>query len=116
MKPVPSPYVGVSTSPDKDSGVPLSASFQFRLYVADDTQNSALAIANLTELCQKYLPGLHEFEIVDVLLEPGRALADGVAVTPTLVKVTPAPSCRIIGTLGHTQMVLKALGLETMVQ
>lgn len=88
------------------------ALFHFRLYVAGDTQNSALAQVNLKSLCQTYLMDRYLIEIVDVLREPKRALADGIFMTPTLVKLTPFPSRIIVGTLKQTQIVLTALGLE----
>jgi circadian clock protein KaiB len=87
--------------------------FKFRLYVAGDTQNSAQAISNLTALCRIHLAGRYKVEVVDVFREPKRALADGILMTPTLVKVAPNPSRRIVGTLSQTQPVLQALGLET---
>ena len=65
--------------------------FKFRLYVAGDAQNSAQALANLTALCRAYLPDRHEIEVVDVLLEPERALADEIQLTPTLIKLAPPP-------------------------
>jgi circadian clock protein KaiB len=86
--------------------------FRFRLYIADNTQNSAQAIANLTALCRTYLPGRHEVEVVDVLREPKRALADGILMTPTLVRLAPLPVVRIVGTLSDPQPLLHALGLE----
>jgi len=85
--------------------------FNFRLYIAGDTQNSAQARGNLTKICHDYLSGLHEIEIVDVLKEPQRALADGIFMTPTLVKLGPAPPQRIVGTLNQRETVLQALGL-----
>ena len=86
--------------------------FKFRLYVASDALNSPQAIANLTALCRLYLPDQHHIEIVDVFLEPRRALADGIFMTPTLVKLAPSPARRIVGTLSQTQPILEALGLE----
>jgi len=88
------------------------ATFKFRLYVAGDAQNSTLAVSNLSSLCRTYLPGRHEIEVVDVFLQPKRALADGILMTPTLVKVSPSPLRRIIGTLSHQEPLLQALGLE----
>ncbi|HEY8683675.1 MAG TPA: circadian clock KaiB family protein [Rhodanobacter sp.] len=87
------------------------AIFKFRLYVAGDALNSMLAIANLAELCQLHLPDRHEIEVVDVFREPKRALDEGIFMTPTLVKLAPHPSLRIVGTLSQTQPVLQALGL-----
>ena len=86
--------------------------FKFRLYVAGDAQNSAQAVANLTLLCRTHLAGQHEIEIVDVFREPKRALADGILMTPTLVKLEPSPSRRVVGTLSQTSVLLQALGLE----
>jgi len=89
------------------------ANFKFQLYVAGDTQNSALAVANLNVLCHDHLLDRHEIEIVDVFREPMRALAEGIFMTPTLVKLTPAPVKKIVGTLNQMQTVLLALGLES---
>lgn len=85
--------------------------FKFRLYIAGDTQNSAQAHANLTAICREYLSGHHEIEIVDVFKEPQRALADGVFMTPTLLKLGPAPPRKIVGTLNQAETVIQALGL-----
>jgi circadian clock protein KaiB len=85
---------------------------RFQLFVAGDAQNSVLAIANLTALCRTFLPGRHVIEIVDVFKEPTRALAEGIFMTPTLLRLAPAPVRKIVGTLSQTQVVLHALGLE----
>ena len=85
--------------------------FTFRLYVAGDALNSAQALANLGALCRAHLADRHQIEVVDVFREPQRALADGIFMTPTLVKLGPPPMRRIIGTLSQTQAVLEACGL-----
>ncbi len=90
------------------------AAFKFRLYVADDALNSVQAVANLHALCEEHMPGRYEIDVVDVTRDPKRALADGILMTPTLVKLSPSPVRRIIGTLSQTQTVLQALGLETL--
>lgn len=89
------------------------AMFKFRLYVAGDAQNSAQAIANLATLCREYLPDRHEIEVVDVFEEPKRALADGILMTPTLVKLGPMPVRRIVGNLSQIVPVMQVLGLES---
>jgi circadian clock protein KaiB len=91
------------------------AVFKFRLYIAGDAQNSVEALANLTTICRKHLPGLYNIEVMDVFLEPARALTDGIFMTPTLVKLAPAPTRTIIGNLSQTGVVLQALGLEASV-
>ena len=95
------------------AGKPKRQIHKFRLFVADDTPNSALAIANLNGICRKHLSEAFEIEVVDVFREPKRALADAVFLTPTLIRLAPAPVVRIVGTLSHLQTVLQALGLES---
>jgi circadian clock protein KaiB len=85
--------------------------FKFRLYVAADTINSNQALSNLHLLCQAHLADRHEIEVVDVFREPQRAQAEGIRMTPTLLKLSPPPVRRIIGTLSQTQQVLETLGL-----
>jgi len=87
--------------------------FKFRLYVASDSHNSAQALTNLNALCQAHLADRYEIEIVDVFREPQRALAEGIRMTPTLIKLAPAPVRRIVGTLGISRHLLETLGLET---
>jgi len=87
--------------------------FKFRIYVAGDALNSAQALANLDALCRAHLPDRHEVEIIDVFREPKLAMAHGIFMTPTLVKIAPTPARRIVGTLSQTQRVLQALGLPT---
>lgn len=88
------------------------ATFKFQLYVAGDTQNSALAITNLTAFCQAHLANDHEIEIIDVIREPKRALANSIFMTPTLVKLMPSPVKKIVGTLSQKTTLLQAFGLE----
>lgn len=87
--------------------------FKFRIYVADTTQNSEQAIVNLNAFCRDHLAGRHEIEVVDVFKDPKRALADGIFLTPTLVKLAPSPPRKIVGTLSQVGTMLQALGLET---
>jgi circadian clock protein KaiB len=86
---------------------------RFRLYVAGDARNSAEAVANLNALCRAHLKGTCEIEVVDVFREPRRALADGIFMTPALVRLSPLPVVRIVGTLSQTETLLDALGIES---
>lgn len=88
-----------------------TAFYRFRLYVARGTQNSTEALANLKGICNVYLHDRHEIEVIDVIREPQRALVDGIRMTPSLLKLSPAPFRKIIGTLAHTKRVLVALDL-----
>jgi circadian clock protein KaiB len=88
-----------------------NAAYVFRLYLAGGAPNSVRALANLYVICRKYFPDSHRIEVIDVLKEPLRALADAILVTPTVVKISPAPELQIIGNLSEEEEVLRALGL-----
>jgi circadian clock protein KaiB len=85
--------------------------YMFRLYVAGDAPNSLQAIANLEKICEAHLPDRYEIEVIDVLLEPTRALTETIFMTPTLISVSPYPGHRIVGTLSNTEPILQILGL-----
>jgi circadian clock protein KaiB len=89
------------------------AHFKFRLYVAGDAANSLQAVANLKAVCREHLPERHEIEIVDVLREPQRALDEAVFLTPMLVKLSPAPVSKVVGSLNQREPLLQALGIST---
>jgi circadian clock protein KaiB len=80
-----------------------------RLYVAGTAPNSLRAVANVTAICEQHFASGHELEIVDILAHPARAMADGVIVTPTLIKLRPLPLQRIIGNLSDTSQVILVL-------
>jgi circadian clock protein KaiB len=88
------------------------AAVVMRLYVAGGAPNSVAARAYLEAICQQYLKGHYQLEIVDVFEQPLRALADGVIVTPSLLKLSPPPAARVVGNLSDTSKVLLALGLH----
>lgn len=83
-----------------------------RLYVANNAPNSLLATANLAAICKEHLADNFKLEIIDVLTEPLRALADGVLVTPSLTKLSPAPATKIVGNLSDKHSVMRALGIS----
>ena len=93
-----------------DGDAPKGA-YLFRIYHAAGAPNSVQALANLYAICRKHFPESYRIEVIDVLQEPLRALAEAIFVTPTVVKLSPAPEQQIIGNLSEEQEVLRALGL-----
>lgn len=83
-----------------------------RLYIAGESPNSLRAITNLRSFCQRYLPDRHSIEVIDTLEFPLRPLEDGILVTPTLVKLAPAPPRKVIGDLSDERTMRLALDLQ----
>ena len=90
-------------------GGTVKAGLMLRLYVAGNAPNSLSAIANAKAICDAHFAAGHELEIVDLLKHPLRALADGIIVTPTLLKLLPLPVHRVIGNLSDRTEVLLTL-------
>lgn len=83
-----------------------------RLYVASTSPESAIAVANLNALFANAGRSGVEVEVVDVESDPTRAARDGIMVTPTLLKLSPSPTCRILGNLSNAEALLRLLGIE----
>ncbi|HSL72568.1 MAG TPA: circadian clock KaiB family protein [Longimicrobiales bacterium] len=100
------------TRQPKERSASLTTVVVLRLYVAGGAPNSVQAIANLEAICREYLKDGHRLEVVDVLEDPQRAMAEGVLVTPSLAKVSPLPAAKVVGNLSDKAKVLNALGLR----
>lgn len=85
--------------------------FILQLFVAGILPNSARAIENINVICEKYLKGRHELEIIDIYQQPALALQEDIIVIPVLIKKSPLPQERLIGDLSNTERVLKGLHL-----
>jgi circadian clock protein KaiB len=51
-----------------------------------------------------------DLELIDLRQDPGKASNDGIVVTPTLVKLSPAPRAMVIGDLADARKMATALG------
>ena len=82
-----------------------------RLYVAGQTSKSMTAFANLKKICEEYLEGRYQIQVVDLLENPQLASGDQILAVPTLVRRLPVPIRKIIGDLSNTERVLIGLDL-----
>lgn len=86
--------------------------WKLRLYVTGVTYQSTRAITNVKAICEEYLPGHYDLEIIDVYQQTALARGDGIIAAPMLLKETPAPLRRIAGDLANKEGVLAGLGLK----
>ena len=83
--------------------------YHFKLFVAGTENHSRDARNNLARICEQHLEGVCEVEIVDVLQNFRAALEHRVLITPTLLRVSPLPGIRMVGTLNDAESVASAL-------
>jgi circadian clock protein KaiB len=96
-----------STKPDQEK----LETYILRLYVAGQTPKSMTAFANLKKICEEYLEGRYQIQVVDLLKDPQLASGDQILAIPTLVRRLPKPIRKIIGDLSNTERVLIGLDL-----
>jgi circadian clock protein KaiB len=83
-----------------------------RLYITGSTIRSVLAITNLKRICEEYLEGRYELEVIDLYQNPSLAKGEQIIAAPTLIKKLPLPFRRIIGDMSDKEKVLLGLDLK----
>ncbi len=82
-----------------------------RLYVANRSPKSLLAIQQLKSLCEEHLSEGYELELVDIYQQPELTEEERILATPTLIKKLPLPQQKLIGDLSETEKVATYLDL-----
>jgi len=85
--------------------------YVLRLFITGILPNSVRAVKNINAICEQYLKGRYELEIIDIYQQPSLSLTENIIAVPVLIKKFPLPEERVIGDLSDTKMVLKELNL-----
>ena len=83
-----------------------------RLYVTGMTTKSTQAIANVRKLCEQYLAGRFELEVIDIYQQPQLVKGEQIIATPTLIKKLPLPLRKLIGDMSDTEKFLVGIDLR----
>lgn len=83
-----------------------------KLYISGASSNSILAVNNIKSICEEYLPGRYELQVIDIYQEPVMAVNEQLIALPLLLKTHPLPFRRLIGNMSDTQKVLVGLELN----
>ena len=94
-----------ANEPDQDR-------YQLRLYVAGASINSVKAIENVKGLCERYLKGRYELEIIDIYQQPLLAQEDQIIALPLLIRKYPLPERRFIGDMSDVETIKKGLDIK----
>ena len=100
------------TSSIAERPVDASAPLRLCLYVAGSSPNSVAAIHNLRAALSPLAEHAIDLEVIDILVDPARAVRDGVLLTPMLVKLEPLPERRVLGNLSNREELLRTLGID----
>jgi circadian clock protein KaiB len=86
--------------------------YVLRLYVAGISRRSATAIRSIKDICEEYLKGRYDLEIIDIYQQPALAKGEQIIAVPTLIKKLPDPLRRFIGDMADADRVLFGLDLK----
>jgi circadian clock protein KaiB len=85
--------------------------YVLKLYVTGATARSLRAITNIKAICEQYLKGRYDLEVVDIYRRPAMLRKDQIVAVPTLIKKLPVPLRLLVGDLSRTEQVLQGLDL-----
>lgn len=86
--------------------------YMLRLYVTGQTLRSMRSIENVRGICEKYLKGRYDLEVIDIYQQPALAAEGQILAAPTVIKSTPLPLRRLVGDFSDQSRVLAGLGLK----
>lgn len=96
----------------RKSNVSSKKAWLFNLYITGNTPHCVLALTNLKQFCDFYLPNQFIINVIDLLLEPERAQLDDILAIPTIIKLKPEPIRHIIGDFSNPELMIMRLGLN----
>jgi len=85
--------------------------YVLKLYVTGKTSRSTQAVENLRAICDEYLEGRYDLEVIDIYQQPGLLAGEQIIAAPTLLKKSPLPTRRLVGDLSNRYRVLVGLDL-----
>lgn len=91
--------------------LPETEKYILRLYVTGILPNSVRAVTNSKSICEKYLKGRYELEVIDIYQQPDLARTEEIVAVPVLIKKFPLPEERVIGDLSDVEKVIEGLHL-----
>ena len=97
---------------DQACAQPQPERYVMRLFVTGMTPRSLEAITRAKAICEEYLAGRYELEVIDIYQQPELARGDQIVACPTLVRKLPLPLRRLVGDLSNVERVLRGLDVR----
>ena len=85
--------------------------YLLKLCISGMTPRSRQAVQNIKNICEEYLAGQYELEVIDLYQQPELAARHQIVATPTLLRNFPQPLRQMFGNLSDTKATLRRLGI-----
>ncbi len=83
-----------------------------KLYILDNFPKSKNTEKDLKELIQDIPEEMVDYEVIDLHLHPDKAEEEKILATPTLIRVSPLPKKKLVGSFADKDRVLNELGIK----
>src|SRR5207245_11712279 len=84
-----------------DTGNTPHDRYVLRLFVAGMTARSTRAVENIRTLCEQYLPGAYNLEVINLYEQPVLASGEQIIAAPTRVRRIPVADARVHGHMAN---------------
>jgi circadian clock protein KaiB len=109
--PSAAPVITRSSAP---ASTPSLSRYVLRLYVAGINPTTEKTLQALHQCLESALQSPYTLEVVDIFRHPDLADVDQISATPTLIKISPKPTRRIVGQLDPVDKILPFLSDSTL--
>ncbi len=96
-------FVSASTNLDNNSGYVL------HLFIRSDCASAEDTLSSIHQLLEQGLDSPYTLKVIDINKNPQQTADNRITVTPTLVRMSPKPTRRIVGQLDDIQRVLNII-------
>lgn len=76
-----------------------------QLFISSNDSNAEQTLSNIHQLLEERLTDSYTLKVIDVAKHPEQATIHHITATPTLVKISPKPTKRIVGPLNDIQRI-----------
>jgi circadian clock protein KaiB len=94
---------------DNQATADHSSGYILRLFIKSDRASAEKTLSNIHQILEQGLGSPYTLKVIDVHKYPQQAVLHQVSVTPTLIRVSPKPTRRIVGQLDDLQRVLNII-------
>lgn len=83
--------------------------YKLKLFIAGITPGSIRAIENVKDLCNSYLAGKYDLEVIDIYQQRHMIKEMNIIAVPTLIRILPEPERRIIGDMTDKKEIIAVM-------
>lgn len=86
--------------------------YVLRLFTAGSNVRSLRAVENVRQVCEQWLAGRAELQVIDMYQQPELAVRDSVVAAPCLIRERPQPRQVYIGDMSDIRQLRDWLGIR----